>query len=140
MHKTACDTCLKHGTKIVVTPDVCSPSELFLFLKRYENASLYQCSHPMRSYIWCIIQISTYCFENFMDSEGIIAMIVATCLQRLANGPVLCQEMHRKFIQLVARVIVVYQVKWKNSNLKEARMEKGRHSKEKKKLAKLTHA
>ncbi len=72
--------------------------------------------------------------------------IVSTAHLYLQNVPQLCPAMKQRFLKLVARALIVYNIKWRNSSLKAlTRRRKGkktkvvRHSPEAAKLAKLMH-
>ena len=141
-HQSNCDICSQHGSKITASFVPSDDSELFLFLKRYSNekATLYKCTDHMESFIWKIIQISVFCFQNHMDSSGIVGKINHACHLYMENIPNFCSNMKDRFVKLVAKVMIVFHMKWKNQELKALKRGSGnKGSKSEKKLKKLTN-
>ncbi len=90
------------------------------------------------------MQISSYYLSNYMECPKMTQKIVCTAHLYLQNVPQLCLAMKQRFPQLVARTLIIYNIKWQNSSLKAlTRKRKGkkrkvaRHPPEAAKLAKL---
>ncbi len=144
LHKEDCCLCNQHGWKVSTEVEVCSPTQLFLFLKRYthspaQSASLYQCNSEMKNFVWNVIQISEFCFKKHTHVKGIVQKIMLSCDKHVLASPALCSGMKSRFTSLIARVIVMYQVKWANNAMKEKKKEKCRFSKRGEKMKKLKH-
>ena len=118
--------------------------QIFLFLKRYQGtpSSLYLCSDEFCQYIKYIVQISVYCFQNIMDQQGIISIIRLSVQNHHPGPPKICDQHVARFIMLVARTVVLYNVKWYNGELRASRRPKyaeARNSSTGKKLDLLRH-
>ncbi len=146
-HKHDCVTCSTHGSHLTAQTE--QPQNLslgFLYLKRYctSEAKLYQCTDHFTSYVQGLIQIASRCFEDYMDVPGIISLAAQTGLHNLTNVPEFCStKMHRRFAFLVARTIILNQLKWRNSENKTGKKVSKRQnrmqSKSQQKLGKLQH-
>jgi hypothetical protein len=141
LHSSDCARCSSFGQKIVHcnVPQSVHKSEVFLYLKRFstENATLYKCNNDMVLLVKCVMKVSNYVFENHPTQRGIVGQIVST-IRKHVLLPALCSDVVlTRFLQLIARTMILYKIKWFNDTLKTSKVTKA--SKKPAKLRKLMH-
>ena len=138
--KTNCDNCVQHGEKIEDSTMEMKSSEVFLFLKKHQGATMFRCDDHFNEYVRHIVQIASYCYQQKRDEEGIVQKVVLTVEKYLRDIPVLC-SLNRRFIALVARTIITGQVRWTNSDIRAKKKFKcgQKNDPAAKKLQRLTH-
>ena len=140
-----CDVCNLHGEKFTQSSVVQTQSDLFLYFKRFhtDSATLYKCSDHFVDFVQTIIKVTNFCADHILDEDRIVNVVLLSVRKHLSNFPQFCSDdKFDRFVSLVARTMVVYRIKWLNSDLKSKKKftrGKGKKSKSAKKLDKLTH-
>jgi hypothetical protein len=143
-HKSFCSICSSHGEKVTSSTTCFKENELFLYFKRYKttSATLYKCSDHFLSFVRVILQITNHCYAHVIESPQFVGMVTRSVLAHVIQLPRMCTvRMTERLVQLVVRTILVYKLKWLNSDLRNAKKftrGKKKTAKEKK-LEKLTH-
>jgi hypothetical protein len=106
------------------------------------SATLYKCSDHFLSFVRVILQITNHCYAHVIESPQFVGMVTRSVLAHVIQLPRMCTvRMTERLVQLVVRTILVYKLKWLNSDLRNAKKftrGKKKTAKEKK-LEKLTH-
>jgi hypothetical protein len=144
-HKRTCDKCGMYGhiiDRAGLTTNL-EQNEIFLYFKLYDTTpcTLYKCSEYFVSLIRCVIQVAKYCFDKYVEQPGFVNMVKMSVLTHLSELPQLCtSHMTTRLLSLVARTMLVYNIKWLNSTLRATKKFCAKKkTKAVKKLEKLSH-
>jgi hypothetical protein len=143
-HRNVCTTCNIHGEKIArETFAELQQNDIFIYFKLYDTmyATLYKCSAHFVSLVRTIILVTNYSYEKYLEQPGFVNTVKVSVLTHCMELPQFCTtQMANRLISLVARTMLVYKIKWLNSNLKATKKIRGsKKTKATKKLEKLTH-
>jgi hypothetical protein len=141
-HKGACISCSSYGEKITSSTTCFKENKLFIYFKQYKmnSATLYTCSDHLVSFVCAILQITNYCYAKCIESPQFVSLVTNSVLTHLMQWPELCtSRMTERFVRLVARTMLVYKLKWLNSELKTRKKSSKKKSAKEKKFDKLTH-
>ncbi len=144
-HRDPCSTCSQHGTKFTKENVIIPSTQLFMCLKRYESdkATLYQCTEVFKIYSRRIVLLGKFCFAHIPDRKGIINLVTSTAMTHVKEAPKFCTaNIHRRFVKLIARTIILNHLRWKNAELKSRGKGKRKRTTDpvSMKLSKLSHS
>ncbi len=122
-HKSDCELCAAHGSLMTSATTDITTSEMFLYLKRYKgtDAKLQKVSPAFKDYVKQVVQISSYIFQRKRSISSITQSVVSTALKHIPDTINLCPNMLPRVCLLIAKTIVLRNMKWKNADIKNQR-------------------
>ncbi len=143
-HSNTCELCEVHGTLLTSATTEIQTSEMFLYLKRYKgtDAKLQKVSPAFKNFVKQVVQISSYVFQRKRSISSITKTVVLAAETYIPNSLGLCQNMFPRVCRLIARTIILRNMKWKNCELKDMRKSLVKGNKKTssvQKLSKLNH-
>ncbi len=116
-----CNVCGKYGAKVTVKTEEFPVSQLFIYLKRYDNdkSTLNAPTKDFTSFVQKVCLLTHYFLNKHLSVSGLMHNITDNVYQHV-DIPEFCNdEMKQKVCSQIIRTVMNYKLKWQNDCIKE---------------------
>ncbi len=116
----SCTDCDQFSKKITVNTTNFEASQLFIFLKRYDDdkSTLYAPETVFTAFVSEVSKITHYCLDKYIAQSGLQAGIRSAIDKNVLSINFCSKTMEEKTISLIVRTILNYKLKWINDEIK----------------------